>query len=67
MPAVDHAIILQNPWLVAAIALTGGGLAGGVAGFVHNDLGLGPRLVIVAGIALIIFGAIWFLAPAQGG
>ena len=64
MPVVTHALVLENLWLVAAISLSGGGLACGIAGFVNADLGTGPRIVIAAGTALVIFGAIWFFAQA---
>ncbi|HTT83613.1 MAG TPA: hypothetical protein VMF67_09025 [Rhizomicrobium sp.] len=66
MPTIDHAAVLDNPWLVAAISFAGGGLAGEVAGFLHGDLGCGLKVAIGAGVALIIFGAIWFFAPATG-
>jgi hypothetical protein len=67
MPGIDHAAVLQDPWLVAAISLGGGGFASQVAGVLHNDLGLIAKLVIGAGIALVIFGTIYFFAPASGG
>lgn len=64
MPVIDHAAVVQNLWLVVVISLGGGGLVGQVAGFVNGDLGIGARLVIGAGAALIIFGCIYFFAPA---
>lgn len=66
MPVVAHAIVLQNPGLVAAVCLGGGGLAGQLAGTLNGDLGLVPKLIIAAGTALVIFGAIYFFAPASG-
>jgi hypothetical protein len=64
MPAITHAMVMQNLWLVAAISLGGGGFAGQIVGIVHADLGLGVKLVIIAGIALVIFGTIYFFASA---
>jgi hypothetical protein len=66
MSGIDHATVVENLRIVAAISLCGGGLGGQVAGFVHRDLGFLAKLVIAAGIALIIFGSIWFFAPATG-
>ena len=66
MPGIDHGAMMQDPWLVAAIAAGGGGFAFQVASFVHSDLGFLAKLVIGAGIALIIFGTIYFFAPGQG-
>jgi hypothetical protein len=62
MSVIDHAAVLQDPWLVVAISLGGGGFASQVAG-AFGDLGLGLKLVIAIGIALVIFGTIYFFAP----
>ena len=56
---------LQHPWLAVAISLGGGGLVGQVASLVA-DLGFGPKLLLVAGTALVIFGSIYFLGPQLG-
>jgi hypothetical protein len=66
MSGIDQAALLQDPWLLVAISLGGGGFAFQVAGVLHNDLGLMAKLVIGAGIAVIIFGTIYFFAPASG-
>ncbi|HEX4158482.1 MAG TPA: hypothetical protein VHY79_08395 [Rhizomicrobium sp.] len=66
MAAIDHSLIVENIWVVVAIALGGGGLIGEVAGFLHGNLGFGAKIVIGAGAALVIFGSIWFFAPVPG-
>jgi hypothetical protein len=66
MPVIDHALVLQNPWLVALVSLGGGGFASQVAGFVSGDLGFGAKLMVAAGTALVIFGTFYFFAPAAG-
>ena len=63
---VDHSLVLENPWLVAAISLGGGGFVWQVAGTVNGDLGFLAKLMIAAGTALIIFATIYFFAPAPG-
>lgn len=65
MPDTDHTTVLQNLWLVAAISLGGGGFVGQVAGVLHGDLGIGAKALIALGTALIIFGCIYYLAPAS--
>jgi hypothetical protein len=62
---VDHSLVLDNPWLVAAISLGGGGFAGLISGS-FGDLGFLTKLIIAAGTALIIFATIYFFAPAPG-
>ncbi len=64
VPVIDHSLVLENLWVVAAISLGGGGFMGEIAGFLHGDLGCGPKVVIGASAALLIFGSIWFFAPA---
>ena len=64
MPVNDHAFLFKNLWLVVAISMGGGGFVSQVAGFVHNDLGMGGKLLIAIGAALVIFGSIYFFAPA---
>lgn len=64
VPTVDHSLVVQNIWVVVAISLGCGGFIGEIAGFLHGDLGMGAKLLIGAGGALIIFGSIWFFAPA---
>jgi hypothetical protein len=66
VPSIDHDLVQQNIWIVAAIAVGAGGFMGEIAGFVHGNLGCAAKLMIVAGAALVIFGAIWFFAPAAG-
>ena len=61
---MDHDSLLQNLWLVGGISLGGGALASQVAGVV-GDLGFGVKLLITLGVALVIFGTIWFFAPAH--
>lgn len=63
---LGHLAALQDPWLVAGISLGGGGFAFQVASVLNGDLGFVPKLVIGAGIALIIFGTIYFYLPSQG-
>ena len=65
MPAVDHKLILDNLWVVISISLGLGGLIGEVSGFLHGNLGFGAKILIGLGAALVIFGSIWFFAPAQ--
>ena len=64
LPAIDHTLVLENIWVVVAIAAGGGGLMGEIVGFAHGNLGCGIKLGIMAGAAVIIFGAIWFFSPA---
>jgi ABC-type glucose/galactose transport system permease subunit len=64
MPAIDHTLILENIWVVISISVGFGAIIGEIAGFVHGNLSLGPKFVIGAGAALVIFGSIWFFAPA---
>jgi hypothetical protein len=66
MPAIDHTLLLQNIWVVVSISLGLGALIGEVAGFLHGNMGFGAKIVIGAGGALVIFGSIWFFAPAPG-
>jgi uncharacterized membrane protein HdeD (DUF308 family) len=66
MPVIDHTLVMQNLWVVVAISLTCAGIIGEVAGFLHGDLGCGPKIVIVSGAALVIFGSIYFFAPTGG-
>jgi hypothetical protein len=65
MPSVDHKLILENLWVVISISLGLGGLIGEVSGFLHGNLGCGAKIVIGASFALLIFGSIWFFAPAS--
>ena len=64
MPVIDHSVVTDHLWLVAAVSLGGAGLMGEVAGFLHGNLGCMAKLMIVAGAALVIFGSIYFFAPA---
>jgi hypothetical protein len=66
MPAIDHDTLMQNIWVVASIAIGGGGFATQFVGMVHGDLGFGIKILIGAGISLIIFGTMYFFAPAAG-
>jgi hypothetical protein len=61
--SLDHSAVLEYPWLVAAISLGGGGMAAQVAGLA-GDLGIVIKLIIFVGTALVIFGSIYFFAPA---
>jgi len=60
----DHATLLDNIWLLAGISLGGGGFASQAAA-VAGDLSFMVKVMITLGIAAIIFGTIWFLAPAH--
>lgn len=63
MPVIAHSVVFDNPWLVVAVSVGGGGLAGQVAGVLNGDLGFMAKLIVAAGTALVIFGAIYFFAP----
>jgi hypothetical protein len=58
-----HIGALQNPYLVAAISLGGGGFFAEMAGFLHGDLGCGAKLLVGIGTAAILFATIWFYTP----
>ncbi len=64
MPTIDHKLVVENIWVVVAIAVGGGGMIGEIAGFLHGNLGFGPKIMIGLGAAAVIFGSIWFFAPA---
>lgn len=64
MPTIDHTLVVENIWVAVAISLGCGVFIGEIAGFLHGDLGMGPKLLIGAGAALVVFGSIWFFAPA---
>lgn len=59
----DHQTLLDNLWLFAGISLGGGGFAGLVAS-VFADLGCGLKLLVSLGVAIVIFGTIYFSAHA---
>lgn len=60
----DHDTLMQNLWVLGGISLGGGVFASQVAG-VAGDLGFGVKVLITLGVAAIIFGTIWFFAPAH--
>ncbi len=67
MPVSDDSTVLHNLWLAVAISLSGGGFAGQIAGVVHGDLGILPKLVIGVGAALVIFGTLYFFGATASG
>ena len=60
----DHDSLMQNVWMLGSISLGGGVFASQVAGFV-GELGFGLKVMVSLSIAAIIFGTIWFFAPAH--
>ena len=65
LPTIDHSLVQDNLWIVISICVGAGGVMGEIAGFLHGNLGCGFKLMIIAGAALMIFGAIWFFAPTS--
>ena len=61
---VSQSSALQNPYLLTLVSLGIGAFVTQVAGFVDSNLGLGPRLVIGAGAALLTGVLILFFSPS---
>jgi hypothetical protein len=64
---VSQSSALQNPYLLTLVSLGIGGFVTQVAGFVDNNLALGPRLMIGATAALITAALIVVFSPAITG
>jgi len=61
---LDHATLWDNIWLVAGVSLGGGGFVTQVFGALLGDLGLGAKLIITLGVAVIFFGTMYFFGSA---
>ena len=65
MPITDHTVVLEHPWLAVAIALGAGTFTSQIAGVLSGgDLGFNPKAILAVGIACIVFGTMYYFAPA---